>query len=145
MLPPVIQALGLVNTGRHEHDAARAEEYRARQRAIEAALDRLDGLSREGRFAAEVIEGIRAEHQDRLRTTRHGSDADASHRELSEVHDQIELELIVAERHEIYQLFRKGMLNDAARRHIERELDLREAQILNHRSADATQSRAPPR
>jgi hypothetical protein len=42
----------------------------------------------------------------------------------------MELELIEAERHEIYQLFRKGMLNDEARRYIERELDLRETQLF---------------
>ncbi len=57
LLPWVMRALGLIETGRREHDTARAEEYRARQCAIEAALGRLDQLSREGRFAAEVIEG----------------------------------------------------------------------------------------
>jgi hypothetical protein len=58
MLPLVVQALGLINIGRHEHDASRAEEYRARQCAIEAELDRLDQLAREGRFAPEVVESV---------------------------------------------------------------------------------------
>jgi monovalent cation/hydrogen antiporter len=133
LLPWVMRALGLIATGRREHDTARAEEFGARQRAIEAALKTLDRLSREGRFAAEVVEGIRAQYQDRLRLTRYSSDGDAHHRELSEVYDEIELALIGTERNELDQLFRKGMLNGEARRRIERELDLREAHIINHR------------
>jgi monovalent cation/hydrogen antiporter len=131
-----MRALGLIEIGRHEHDAARTEEYHARKRAIEAALDRLDRLSREGRFATEVVEGIRAEYEDRLRVTQHSSDGDTRNRELSEVHDEIELALIGTERNEIDQLFRKGMLNGEARRRIERALDLREADLLNRRSED---------
>jgi Na+/H+ antiporter len=136
LLPWVMRAVGLIETGRHEHDTARAEESHARQRAIEAALDRLDRLSREGRFAAEAVEGIHAQYQDRLRTARHSSDGDTRNREFSKVHNEIELVLIGTERNEIDQLFRKGMLNGEARRRIERELDLREADLLNRRSED---------
>jgi monovalent cation/hydrogen antiporter len=133
LLPCVMRALGLIETGRHEHDTARAEEYHARQRAIEAALERLDRLSREGRFAPEVLGGIRAQYQDRLKLIRHNSDADTRQREFSKIHDEIELSLIGTERNEFDQLFRKGMLNGEARRRIERELALREAQLLNDR------------
>ena len=69
----------------------------------------------------------------RLRVIRHSSDSDTRHRELSEGHDEIELALIGTERNEIDQLFRKGLLNGEARRRIERDLDLREAQLLNDR------------
>ena len=82
----------------------RAEEYDARQRAIKAALERLDQLSQECRFWTEVVEGLRAQYQDR-----HSGDSDTRHRELGEVHDEIELALIETERNEIDQLFRKGM------------------------------------
>jgi hypothetical protein len=44
--------------------------------------------------------------------------------------------LIEAERLEINEVFRQGGLNDETRRHIERELDLREAQLLNARAED---------
>jgi hypothetical protein len=118
----------------------RAEEYDARQRAIKAALERLDQLSQECRFWTEVVEGLRAQYQDRLRVTRHSGDSDTRHRELGEVHDEIELALIETERNEIDQLFRKGMLNGEARRRIERELDLREARFLNYRSEDVKHS-----
>jgi len=93
-------------------------------------------LSQEGRFAPEVIEGIRAQYQDRLRFNRHSSDGDTRHRELSEVHEEIELALIGTERNEVDQQFRKGTLNGEARRRIERELDLRETHLLDRRSED---------
>lgn len=131
MLPLLIDALGLSNAGRRERDALRVEEYKARQRAIEAALDKLDGLTRNGRVAAELVERIRAGHRDRLRHIRHSSDGDERHKRLTEAHDNIELLLIAAERQEINALFRKGKLNDEERRHIERELDLRETHLLN--------------
>jgi CPA1 family monovalent cation:H+ antiporter len=48
-------------------------------------------------------------------------------REYKDLHDEIELSLIAAERDHINQTFRGGKLTDEARRRIERELDLREA------------------
>jgi monovalent cation/hydrogen antiporter len=136
MLPSVIRVLGLANAGRREHHADMEEEDNARQRAIAAAIERLDKLSVERHVAAQIVEPIRARHDDRLRHIRHSSDDDDRRRKLTELHDEIELLLIAAERQEINELFRNGELKDAARRHIERELDLREAQLLNQRSEE---------
>jgi Na+/H+ antiporter len=136
LLPLVIRLLGLADAGRHEHESTRAREYAARRRGIEAALHRLDSLSRQRRLSPEYVEGMRAYHQDRLRQARHSSDGDRRHRRSSVVHDEIELALIEAERDEINELFRQGGLNDESRRHIERELDLREAQLLNTRAEE---------
>jgi monovalent cation/hydrogen antiporter len=44
--------------------------------------------------------------------------------------------LITAEREYINALSRSGRIKDEPRRHIERELDLREAYIANHRGED---------
>ena len=52
---------------------------------------------------------------------------------LTHVHDEIELQLIGAERRQINDLFRDGKLKDESRRRIERELDLREAHLANQR------------
>jgi CPA1 family monovalent cation:H+ antiporter len=131
LLPLLIDALGLSNAGRRERDAYRAEEYKARQRAIEAALHKLDGLVRNGRVATELAERIRAGHQDRLRHIRYSRDGDERHKRLTEAHDDIELLMIAAERQELNELFRNGKLSDEERRHIERELDLRETHLLN--------------
>jgi monovalent cation/hydrogen antiporter len=57
--------------------------------------------------------------------------ADAGRRKQTELHDEIELKLIAAERQRINELYRAGKIIDEARRRIERELDLREAQLAN--------------
>ena len=44
LLPSVIRALGLARAGRREHHEDRIEEHRARQKAIEAVIERLDQL-----------------------------------------------------------------------------------------------------
>ncbi len=53
-----------------------------------------------------------------------------------EQHDEIEFLLIEEERQRINDLYRAGKLKDEARRRIERELDLREAQLTNVRAAE---------
>jgi monovalent cation/hydrogen antiporter len=136
MLPWVIRALGLAHAGRREHHADRVAEQRARRQAIEAVIERLDQVAAERELAEEIVRPLRAHHHDRLRHVEHSSDGDDSHRKLSDLHDEIELELIAAERQHINELFRGGRLNDEARRRIERELDLREADIANQRAEE---------
>jgi monovalent cation/hydrogen antiporter len=136
MLPFVIRALGLAHAGRRERRTDRAEEHKARRAAIEAAIARLDELAAERNLTEDVVRPLRTHHHDRLRHVEHGSDGDDSHRKLSELHDEIELLLIAAERQRINDLFRDGKLKDEARRRIERELDLREADIDNQRAEE---------
>jgi CPA1 family monovalent cation:H+ antiporter len=136
MLPLVIRALGLAHAGRREHQADRAEEHQARILAIEAAIERLEQLAAERKLSDDVIRPIRAGHRDRLRHTQNRSDGDDRHRRATELHDDIELLLIAAERQRINDLYRRGGLKDEARRRIERELDLREADFANQRSED---------
>ena len=134
MLPAVIRALGLANAGRQERDADRAEEFVARRQAIEAAIERLEALGREKDLSKEVLETLRSRHRDRLKhVEQRSSDSDDSHRALTDLHDEIELLLIDAERQRINELYRRGMLKDEARRRIERELDLRNAHLANIR------------
>lgn len=58
-------------------------------------------------------------------------------RAIVELHDEIELQLIAEERVLINAMLREGQLKDDARRRIERELDLREADTLNRRNERA--------
>jgi monovalent cation/hydrogen antiporter len=51
-----------------------------------------------------------------------------------ELHDQIELLIINAERDRINDLYRRGKIKDEARRRVERDLDLRDAQVRNLQS-----------
>jgi CPA1 family monovalent cation:H+ antiporter len=133
LLPPVIRALGLANAGLREHDADRAQEVLARQQAVQAALSRLETLAQEQNLPAEIIEPLRVRHGERLRHARHRDNGDEALRKLLDTNDEIELVLIDAERQQLNELYRTGELQDEVRRRIERELDLREAHLLNER------------
>ncbi len=136
MLPAVIRALGLANAGRRERHADRVEEFAARRQAIEAAGQRLDELIAQRKLSEDVVRPLRARHRDRLRNVEHRGDGDDGHKRLIEAHDEIEYLLICAERERINDLYRHGMLKDEARRRIERELDLRDAQLTNVRAEE---------
>jgi CPA1 family monovalent cation:H+ antiporter len=135
-LPAVIRALGLAHAGRRERHTDRMQEFNARRLSIEAALARLDELVAERKLSDDVARPIRAFHRDRLRHAVHRSDGDGTHKKLTELNDEIEFLLIDAERRFINELYRRGELKDEARRHIERELDLRDAHLANQRSED---------
>jgi Na+/H+ antiporter len=132
VLPAVIRALGLAHAGRREQRADRAEEQDARRTAIESAIARLDELAAERNLPADVVQTLRAQHRDRLRHFERSPDRAEGHHDRSRLHDEIELLLIAAERERVNELYRRGVLKDEARRRIERELDLRDATLLNH-------------
>jgi monovalent cation/hydrogen antiporter len=136
MLPALIRALGLAHAGKREHRAARAEELKARQQAIEAAIAHLERLAAERDLPADVVRALRAQHRERLKHFEHGQDRADGHHEHSRLHDEVEFLLIGAERERVNALYREGALQDEARRRIERELDLREASLANHRHED---------
>jgi monovalent cation/hydrogen antiporter len=131
LLPAVIRALGLAHAGRREHRADMAEEFAARRLAIDAAIERLDELEAERGLSPDIVHPLRARHRDRLKHI--GDRSDGAHKELIELHDEIEYLLIAAERRRINDLYRQGKLKDEARRRIERELDLRDAHLANLR------------
>jgi CPA1 family monovalent cation:H+ antiporter len=136
LLAPVARALGLAHAGRREHRSDRNEEYVARREAVEAVIARLDELAAQRGLAEEVVRPLRARHRERLKHIQHKKDGFDGHSKVSELHDEIELALIAAERDFINDRFREGRLKDEARRRIERELDLREAHIANGRADD---------
>jgi monovalent cation/hydrogen antiporter len=136
MLPWVIRRLGLALAGRRERHVEREEEHEARRLAIAAAIERLDQLATERHLSETVVRSLRAHHRDRLKHVEHRNDGDDDHRRLSELHDEIELELIDAERQRINDLYQSGKLKDETRRGIERELDLREAHLLNQQTGE---------
>jgi monovalent cation/hydrogen antiporter len=131
LFPLVIRALNLADAGRRERALDHRHEQEARQEAITAALACLDQLVREDKLSDELVRPIRAEHRERLRHIENRTRGDESHRKQTELHDEIELKLIAAERQRINELYRAGKIIDEARRRIERELDLREAQLAN--------------
>ena len=135
-LPWVTRALGLAHAGRRERQEERNEEFRARKRALETAIHELDRLTTERQAPESVVRPIRVAQSDRLKLVDHRNDGDARHKKLVDLGDEIELSLINAERDFINNLYRDGELKDEQRRHIERELDLRDANLANLRSTE---------
>jgi Na+/H+ antiporter len=136
LLPSVMRWLGLAQAGHNERRAEGNEEHKARVQAIEAVNARLDQLTKERHLPQEVAEPLRQRHQERLKHALHNGDGHDGHRKLAELTEEIELLLIAAERDHVNEVSRTGQLKDEARRRIERDLDLREARIANHRSQE---------
>jgi CPA1 family monovalent cation:H+ antiporter len=136
LLPWVIRALGLANAGRREHEAEKTEECEARRQAAVAAISRLDELTTAGTFPEGILHPIRIRQRHRLEHIEHASELDESQRNCRDLHDEIEFLLIGTERQQINEQYRSGILTDVSRRRIERELDLREAELLNQRPED---------
>jgi Na+/H+ antiporter len=134
MLPAVIRALGLANAGRRERHADRVEEFAARRQAIEAAIQTLDELAAQHQLSEDAGRSLRARYRERLKHVDHRIDGNDDHKRLIAAHDEIEFLLIATERQRINDLYRRGKLKDEARRRIELELDLRDAQLISLRS-----------
>jgi Na+/H+ antiporter len=135
-LPWVTRALGLAHAGRRERQEERNEEFGARRRALDAAIKELDRLTTERQAPESVVRPIRVAQNERLKLVEHRNDGDARHKKLVDLGDEVELSLIGAERDFINDLYREGKLKDESRRHIERELDLRDAHLANLRSTE---------
>jgi monovalent cation/hydrogen antiporter len=131
LLPAVVYWLGLARAGRRERHADRVEEYKARRQAIEAAIERLNQLAVERKLPDEIVRPMRARQHERLKLVGHRSDGDDGHRTLVRGGDEVEFELIAAERDLVNDLYRRGELKDETRRRIERELDLRDAHLTS--------------
>jgi monovalent cation/hydrogen antiporter len=136
LLPTVIRALGLAHAGHRERHDDRIEELQARQKAIEAVIARLEQLEAERELADEIVAPLRLHHRERLRQVKNQADSDGMRRKFTHLQDEIELSLIDIERQQINELFRSGKLKDEARRRIERQLDLREAERRNQDPAE---------
>jgi CPA1 family monovalent cation:H+ antiporter len=97
-------------------------------------MQRLDQLAAERHLPPELLEPLRLRHRERLKHVPGSGETAAADRRLGELADDIELQLVAAERDHINNLSRDGEIRDEPRRRIERDLDLREARIANRRS-----------
>jgi monovalent cation/hydrogen antiporter len=130
-LPWVIRKVGLANAGRRERIEGRAAEFAARRQAIGFVIDRLDRQAAEEQIPEEICLRLRAHRREQLSQIELRSVNDVEHKRHVNLFDEIELQLIAAERGFINDLYTRGELKDEARRRIERGLDLREAEIAN--------------
>jgi Na+/H+ antiporter len=131
-LPAVIRWLGLAKAGERELQIDRAEELLARRQATDSAMQRLERLAAERALPGDLVLRVRARHYERLWHFERAPEPQKSHAELAAPSDEIELLLLAAERERINELYRQGALKDEGRRRLERELDLREANLTGH-------------
>jgi monovalent cation/hydrogen antiporter len=135
-LPWVVRALGLANTGQREREEQRIEEFQTRQEAVAAASRRLDALAADADVPPEIIARLRTHHLQRIeQILQRTCDNDEQRTRISQG-DEFELQLIAAERDLINEKYRERTLKDETRRRLERELDLRDAQLASLRNAD---------
>ncbi|MGE0194519.1 MAG: Na+/H+ antiporter, partial [Methylocystis sp.] len=134
ILPWIIRKLGLSKTGMEERLVDRAEELRARHAANEASSMKLEDFGAQNEVPDEAMLTLRGQQQYFLSRVHMRCDIKEERREMAELHDEIELLLIAEERVLINAMLGDGKLKDEARRRIERELDLREADVLNRRA-----------
>ena len=96
-------------------------------------IERLDRLAADQQIPDEIGTRLRAHRREQLKQIELRSVDDAEHRKRVNIFDDVELQLITAEREFINDLYTRGELKDEARRRIERGLDLREVEIANLR------------
>jgi monovalent cation/hydrogen antiporter len=132
LLPPLMRWLGLGAISEAEQKEERSAELAARRKAIDAVMQRLDKLERERALPTALVESLRVHELARLRRIEALDGQSDQARAFVELRDEIERLLIDAERRHIFGQLERGELIDEARLHIERELDLREAELLRN-------------
>jgi CPA1 family monovalent cation:H+ antiporter len=134
-LPKLIKLLKLDVAGRLESQVAKRDEVSARVEAIDAALEWLNRLEANGASGRSVA-NLRSLHENRRLDFVQTADATFDGAPAADAAAMLR-ELITAERISIARQFLAGKLNDAARRRIEREMDLADS-MLRHAADSAT-------
>ena len=126
-LPAVIRLLRL----EHDGEAEGRELAKARIRAAEAALARLEELTGEDWVREDTAERVRGGYtfrQNRFEAWLDTGD-DGSIEARSRDFQRLRRELLAAERGAVYELRRAGVISDEVARRVERDLDLEDARL----------------
>jgi CPA1 family monovalent cation:H+ antiporter len=123
-LPLLIRKLGLV-----PDSGEAAEEALARRDAVDAALERIEGLADEWPDHRELVDQLRVQYEHReSHIEPEGGPLDEAETELAE-HAAIRRAVTDAERGAVLRLRDEGAISDAVLRRIYRELDLEELRM----------------
>jgi CPA1 family monovalent cation:H+ antiporter len=131
----VLQGLSLpalIRVMRIEPDRSEEEEdARARIRAAEAALARLEELASEEWVRADTAERFRGLYGFRVNrfTSRFDDGADGAIEEQSQAYQRLRRELLDAERNAVTQLGRSGEISGDVANRVRRDLDLEDARL----------------
>ena len=110
---------------------AEKEEAKARIKAAEAALARLDELEQEGWAYPATIERARGMYGFRVNrfSSRFDPDTDGAAEEQSQQYQRLRRELLDAERAAVVDLRRRQLIDDEVMRRVTRDLDLEELRL----------------
>jgi monovalent cation/hydrogen antiporter len=125
-LPGLIRWLDLEDDG-----LAEKEEAKARIRAAEAAIERLDELIDEdwvNADTAERLRGLYAFRRDRFQS-RFDPESDGAIEDQSLSYQRLRRELLEAERQELRRLRLEGRIDDDVVRRVQRDLDLEDQRL----------------
>jgi monovalent cation/hydrogen antiporter len=124
--PAVIRLVGLEEDG-----LAEKEEAKARIRAAQAALARLDELEGEDWIYDDTLERARGQYTFRVDRYKERFDPDANgEAEMrSAQYQRLRRELLAAERDAVVDLRRQGVIDDDVARRVTRDLDLEEERL----------------
>ena len=131
-LPFIIRRLGLADDVAAEREQEHADELTARLEAARAALTRLEQVAEEQNIPPDVLEDLRAHQAARL----HQLDRAQNRVAISRLAEDVHRVLIDAEREFLHDALREGKIRDESRRRLERELDLKEAQLARDSSVE---------
>ena len=125
-LPPLIRALDLEDDGMEAK-----EEAKARIKAADAALARIEELVEESWVRDDTAERMRGLYRFRRNrfAARFDGDDDGSIEARSTDYQRLRRELLEAERTAIVQLRRSGVISDDVMHRIERDLDLEDSRL----------------
>jgi CPA1 family monovalent cation:H+ antiporter len=125
-LPAVIKAVRL-----EDDDLAEMEEAKARIKAAQAALGRLDEIEAEGWANDDTIERMRGMYQFRINRfhSRFDPNGDGALEERSQSYQRLRRELLDAERDEVADLRRRQLIDDEIARRVTRDLDLEDLRL----------------
>lgn len=128
-LPPLIRALGV----KADHGIER-EEVAARLQANQAALARLDEISRAKQTPLNVVERLRAEYVDRIeQLQRSDADDDLPRSGLfSAEFEGLSREALRVERAKVLELRNNRVINDEVLRRVQRDIDLAEVRLRDN-------------
>lgn len=125
-LPPLIHALRI-----HDDGSAEREDAKARIRAAEAALERLDELADEDWVRPDTLERLRGSYRfrsNRFRARYDGVDDDGVEQRSAQF-QRLRRELLDAERQAVVQLRNEGVITEAVLQRVQRDIDLEDSRL----------------
>jgi monovalent cation/hydrogen antiporter len=125
-LGPLIKLLHVEDDG-----GAEREDAKARIKASQAALARLEELEREGWVREDTAERTRGQYNfrtSRFRARYEGVDEDGAE-ERSQQYQRLRRELLEAERQAVIQLRNDGVINEDVMQRVQRDIDLEDLRL----------------